>query len=190
MSTAGYVLLRLPHEVAPLFRNWLDAHYPDRAEHVMSLVRQSRGGRDNDSDFAQRMTGRGVFADMIAKRFRLACRRHGLDERERFPLDTAAFRPPWGFAAGVVLSESGAVAGYDFGPKINQISNPITGGTMISTIHIALARGPAPLPTMRMTAQITATRSRMPSTPVKGSTNDPLCTFHEIAERVMGLCAT
>lgn len=93
-SQAGYVLLRLPREVAPLFRDWLETHFPDRAEHVMSLVRQSRGGRDNDSDFAQRMTGRGVFADMIAKRFRLARRRHGLDDGERFGLDTTAFRPP------------------------------------------------------------------------------------------------
>ena len=93
-SRAGYVLLRLPHEVAPLFRDWLDTHFPERAEHVMSLVRQSRGGRANDSDFTQRMTGRGVFADMIAKRFRVACRRHGLDPRERFPLDATAFRRP------------------------------------------------------------------------------------------------
>ena len=90
---AGYVLLRLPHEVAPLFRDWLAAHYPRKAEHVMSLVRQMRGGRDYDSAFGTRQRGTGEFADLIATRFRLACRRLGLDQ-ERAPLDTTRFRPP------------------------------------------------------------------------------------------------
>jgi len=90
---AGYILLRLPHEVAPLFRQWLDLHYPDRAEHVMSLVRQSRGGRDNDSAFGTRMRGQGPYATMLAQRFDLACRRAGLNA-ERFNLDHSGFRPP------------------------------------------------------------------------------------------------
>jgi DNA repair photolyase len=93
-ARAGWILLRLPHEVAPLFRDWLEAHFPDRAAHVMSLVQQSRGGRDNDSDFRHRMRGQGHFVELIAQRFRLACRRHGLAGREGFALDCAAFRPP------------------------------------------------------------------------------------------------
>ena len=74
---AGYVLLRLPHEVAPLFRDWLDAHFPQRAAHVMSTVQQLRGGKDYDSAFGQRMRGQGVYADLLARRFRLACQRLG-----------------------------------------------------------------------------------------------------------------
>ncbi|MCK5771163.1 MAG: PA0069 family radical SAM protein [Algiphilus sp.] len=91
---AGWILLRLPFEVAPLFRDWLEAHFPDRAAHVMSLVQQSRGGRDNDSDFHQRMRGQGPFVALIAQRFRLACRRHGMAGREAFALDCSSFCPP------------------------------------------------------------------------------------------------
>jgi DNA repair photolyase len=76
---AGYILLRLPREVKDLFKQWLQAHYPDRADHIMSVIRQSRRGRENDSDFGLRRRGSGIFADMIAHRFRLARRRHGLD---------------------------------------------------------------------------------------------------------------
>jgi DNA repair photolyase len=90
---AGWTMLRLPREVAPLFRAWLDAHHPLRAAHVMSLVRQIRGGRDNDPRFGSRMRGRGEFADLIAARFAIACRRLGLD-RTSSPLDTTRFRPP------------------------------------------------------------------------------------------------
>ncbi len=90
---AGWIMLRLPREVAPLFRDWLDAHYPLRATHVMSLVQQLRGGRDNDPNFGSRMRGTGTFADLIEKRFALACRRLGLN-RERTSLDTTRFRPP------------------------------------------------------------------------------------------------
>ena len=74
---AGYVLLRLPHEVAPLFRDWLDAHFPQRAAHVISTVQQLRGGKDYDSAFGQRMRGQGVYAELLARRFRLACQRLG-----------------------------------------------------------------------------------------------------------------
>ena len=80
--SAGYVLLRLPLELASLFEGWLQEHYPGRAAHVLSLIRQSRGGRDYDAQFHQRMRGRGVFADMLAQRFQLGCRRLGLGGRE------------------------------------------------------------------------------------------------------------
>jgi DNA repair photolyase len=93
-SYAGWTMLRLPREVAPLFRAWLEHHYPLRAAHVMSLVRQIRGGRDNDSRFGLRMGGQGEFADLIRKRFALACRRLGLNARPDEPLDTTRFRPP------------------------------------------------------------------------------------------------
>jgi DNA repair photolyase len=90
---AGWIMLRLPLEVAPLFRDWLDAHYPLRAEHVMSVLRQLRGGRDYDARFGERMRGTGPFAELVEKRFALACRRLGLN-RDRAPLDTSRFRPP------------------------------------------------------------------------------------------------
>lgn len=93
---AGYVLLRLPHEVKTLFREWLAEHYPERAEHVMSLIRQARGGKDYDSRFGLRMRGTGVFADLLARRFAAACRRYGLNDEARDPgaLDTRQFRRP------------------------------------------------------------------------------------------------
>jgi DNA repair photolyase len=91
---AGYTLLRLPREVAPLFRDWLAVHYPLRAAHVMSLVQDIRGGRDNDPRFGARMHGEGNFADLIRKRFRLACKRLGLNAERDVPLDTSRFRPP------------------------------------------------------------------------------------------------
>ena len=86
-------MLRLPLEVAPLFRDWLDAHYPLRAEHVMSVLQQLRGGKDYDARFGARMKGIGPFAELIERRFALACKRFGLN-RERAPLDTSRFRPP------------------------------------------------------------------------------------------------
>ncbi len=92
---ANYIFLRLPLEVAPLFRDWLDQHYPERADHVMSLVRQSRDGKNYDSQFFGRMRGSGQFAELIGQRFRIAARRHGLDRRDvddRFRLDTTKFR--------------------------------------------------------------------------------------------------
>jgi DNA repair photolyase len=91
---AAYTLLRLPREVAPLFRDWLAVHYPLRAAHVMSLVQQIRGGRDNDPRFGARMHGQGNFADLIRKRFALACKRLGLNAEHDVPLDTSRFRPP------------------------------------------------------------------------------------------------
>jgi DNA repair photolyase len=91
---AGYIVLRLPHEVAPLMKEWLATHYPLKADHVMSLVRQMRGGKDYQSEFGVRKRGSGTFADLLEKRFALACDRHGLDHGDRAPLDTSRFRPP------------------------------------------------------------------------------------------------
>ena len=91
---AGWTMLRLPLEVAPLFRDWLDVHYPLRAAHVMSLVRQIRGGKDNESRFGTRMGGQGEFADLIRRRFALACKRLDLNTDRDAPLDTSRFRPP------------------------------------------------------------------------------------------------
>jgi DNA repair photolyase len=94
-SSAGYTLLRLPHEVKDLFREWLAAHYPDRARHVMSVINQSRGGKDYQSEFGTRMVGTGVFAQLLRKRFDIAKRKFGLDDAEnRHELRTDLFRPP------------------------------------------------------------------------------------------------
>lgn len=92
--SAGYVLLRLPHEVSPLFRDWLQTHLPDRAAHVMSTVQQLRGGKDYDARFGQRFSGQGVYADLLARRFELARQRLGFDRHRRDVLDTHQFTPP------------------------------------------------------------------------------------------------
>src|SRR5580704_16970073 len=91
---AGYVLLRLPYEVKDLFREWLAAHYPDRAAHVMSLIHEMRGGRDNDPDFGSRMRGTGPYALLLRNRFRLACQRLELNSPGRGALDTTRFTAP------------------------------------------------------------------------------------------------
>src|SRR2546421_12007293 len=70
---AGYVLLRLPYEIKDLFTEWLAQHYPERAEHVMSLIRAMRGGRANDPNFGSRMRGTGPYALLLTNRFRIAC---------------------------------------------------------------------------------------------------------------------
>lgn len=93
-TRAGYVVLRLPHELKDVFRDWLATHYPERAEHVMSLVRQLYGGRDYDPTWGSRQTGTGHLAQLIAGRFRVARRRHGLDGDDRQPLTTDRFRVP------------------------------------------------------------------------------------------------
>ncbi len=90
---ASWILLRLPHEVAPLFRDWLDRHEPGRAAHVMARLREMRGGRDYDSEWGRRMTGEGVHAQLIARRFAVAARRLGLDGPLP-PADTSRFAPP------------------------------------------------------------------------------------------------
>ncbi|UTW05992.1 PA0069 family radical SAM protein [Pseudomonas benzenivorans] len=93
---ASYMFLRLPREVAPLFEEWLQAHYPQRAEHVLSLVRQSRGGELYDSRFGARMRGEGAFAALLAQRFAVASKRLGLRGRQDFDLDCSRFCPPGG----------------------------------------------------------------------------------------------
>lgn len=100
---ATWVMLRLPREVKLLFRDWLAQHYPLRAEHIMSLVHQVRGGRDNDPEFGSRMRGEGQFADLIAKRFEIACKRLGLNQDRTLRLDTTRFRPPTRALAGAQL---------------------------------------------------------------------------------------
>jgi DNA repair photolyase len=90
-----FIPVRLPHEVAPLFRAWLDAHYPDRAAKVMAIIRDMRGGRDNDPNFGTRMKGEGVWADLIRTRFLKARKRAGLGS-DRLTLRTDLFRPPEG----------------------------------------------------------------------------------------------
>lgn len=89
---AGYVLLRLPHELKAVWREWLALHYPDRAAHVMSLVQQMRGGKDYDSAWGTRMRGEGPFADLIAMRFAKASRRIGFGRLR--PLETSRFLKP------------------------------------------------------------------------------------------------
>ena len=96
---AAYVVMRLPNELKVLFKEWLDAHYPQRAEHVMSIVRQMRGGKENDPNFGTRMSGTGNYAELMEKRFDIACRRfglngHGAPRREPTELDCTRFRPP------------------------------------------------------------------------------------------------
>ena len=94
-TTAMYVTLRLPLEIKDLFREWLAEARPDRAARVMSLVRQTRGGKDYDADWAQRMKGTGPVADLIAVRFKAAIKRYGLDG-PRHELDLTKFRVPPG----------------------------------------------------------------------------------------------
>ncbi len=91
-ASAGYVLLRLPHEIAGLFREWLDRHEPLKAAHVMSTIRGTRGGKNYDARFGFRMRGTGDYADLLAQRFRLATKKLGFGESPR--LNTSSFRPP------------------------------------------------------------------------------------------------
>ncbi len=91
---AGYTTLRLPYELKALFREWLALHVPQRAAHVMSLVQQMHGGRDYDSDFTTRMRGQGVFAELIRRRFDVACRKHGFGRARELWLDATRFVPP------------------------------------------------------------------------------------------------
>jgi len=93
-QTASWVLLRLPLEIKDLFVEWLEAHAPDRAKHVMSLVQQTRGGKAYDAGFGTRMRGTGEYAALLKKRFEVASRRLGYSSTERFRLDTGRFRPP------------------------------------------------------------------------------------------------
>lgn len=92
--SAAFVVLRLPHEVGPLWREWLDDHYPERAEKVMSVLRDMHGGSEYDSRWHHRFSGQGPWAQLLGQRFRQACQRHGLSPREELTLNTDDFRPP------------------------------------------------------------------------------------------------
>ncbi len=98
---ASWVLLRLPYEVTPLFEDWLQRHYPDRATHVMNRIRDLRGGNTNSSEWGQRMTGTGVLAGLYRQRFERQCRAVGLNVHEEEPLDTGLFRRPGGEQMGL-----------------------------------------------------------------------------------------
>jgi DNA repair photolyase len=91
--SAFYTVVRLPWEVAPLFKEWLALHYPDRAARIMARINDMRGGKDYDSDFSTRMKGAGLWADLIRQRFEKTCARLGFN-RERIELDMGAFRAP------------------------------------------------------------------------------------------------
>ena len=91
--SAFYHVLRLPWEVAPLFREWLAVHYPQRADRVMARIHDMRGGKDYDSDFATRMKGVGIWSQLLQQRFRKTCARLGFN-RERIALDVSRFRAP------------------------------------------------------------------------------------------------
>jgi len=91
--SAFSIILRLPWEVNPLFQQWLEQHFPQRAARVMARVREMRGGKDYDAAFGKRMTGEGVWAQLIRQRFHKACARHGMN-RERTELDLTLFRKP------------------------------------------------------------------------------------------------
>ena len=90
---ARYILIRLPHEISPMFQNWLQAHFPDRATKVMSVIRQSRDGKDYQGEFGLRMRGSGEFASLLRQRWRISHRQLGFDASEnRFELDCSQFR--------------------------------------------------------------------------------------------------
>ncbi|WP_295524844.1 PA0069 family radical SAM protein [Novosphingobium sp. Chol11] len=91
--SAIWIMLRLPHEVAPLFREWLEVHFPDRAAKVISIVQSARGGKDNDPAFFTRMKPQGVWADLIRARFRIALKRAAIPQAKAI-LDGSMFRPP------------------------------------------------------------------------------------------------
>jgi DNA repair photolyase len=91
--SAAYVLVRLPWEVRPIFKEWLEKHFPLKAEHVMSRIRDMRDGRENDPEFGSRMVGKGTLAELLAQRFRKAVARFGLDHPQE-DLDCTLFQPP------------------------------------------------------------------------------------------------
>ena len=101
VKSAGYVLLRLPLEVRDIFKEFLERDYPDRAQHVLSLLRTMRGGKDYDSTWGKRMTGEGPYAWQIGRRFEIAASRLGMN-KERVPLRNDIFTPPGG--GGVQLA--------------------------------------------------------------------------------------
>ncbi|MYN07666.1 PA0069 family radical SAM protein [Massilia sp. FT127W] len=110
---ANYIVLRLPWEVNPLFQQWLEAHFPDRAQRVMNRVRDMRGGKDYESDFGKRMKGEGVWADLIRQRAEKAIRRFGMEKRgSRFrQLDASQFKRPQVVPPAGAKAKAAAAAG-------------------------------------------------------------------------------
>lgn len=94
VGSASWIVVRLPHEVAPLFREWLDVHFPDRAAKVVGIIRSIRDGRDNDPDFFTRMKPQGVWADLFRTRFRLATKRLQMNAQPFAALDCSKFKRP------------------------------------------------------------------------------------------------
>lgn len=123
---ASYVLLRLPWEVSPLFRQWLEAHFPDRAQRVMNRVQDMRGGKDYDATFGKRMHGEGIWADLIRQRFEKAVMRLGIGVRSgRFKaLDTSGFRPPSGVSTITSTVRTSAPAVEKTGEEPAKSGNP------------------------------------------------------------------
>ena len=101
-TTAFSIVLRLPWEVNPLFQNWLQQHFPERAERIMARVREMRGGKDNDGEFGSRMTGKGVWAQLLRQRFEKATHKLGLN-RQRQELDLTQYRAVGASAAQASL---------------------------------------------------------------------------------------
>jgi DNA repair photolyase len=93
-TSAGYVVLRLPHELNDLFREWLDTHEPLKAKHVLTRLNAMHGGKDYDSSWGRRQSGQGEYATLLRQRFTAACTRYGLNTGERFVHNTSLFRPP------------------------------------------------------------------------------------------------
>jgi DNA repair photolyase len=102
--SATYILVRLPWEVRPIFKDWLEKHFPLKAAHVMSRIREMRAGKENDPEFGTRMSGTGLFAQLLAQRFEKACARLGLRDREgAFDLDCSLFRKPGAAGQGMLF---------------------------------------------------------------------------------------
>ena len=101
-TRAGYILLRLPWEVRELFEEWLQAYYSLKAEHVMSVVRQMRGGKAYDANFNTRRSGTGQFADLLAQRFAAACKRLGLNKETDQQLSVDRFSRPGADTQGML----------------------------------------------------------------------------------------
>ena len=136
---AGYVLLRLPHELRQMFEDWLATHFPDRAKHVLNLIRETRAGALSDARFHHRFSGQGVYADLLLRRFARATRQWGLDEA-REGLDCGRFAvPDDGDAEGhrranVVVLRRQAVpspgAGADLYTSVGEVFQPASGGNV------------------------------------------------------------
>ncbi|MEK8050599.1 PA0069 family radical SAM protein [Ideonella sp. DXS22W] len=126
-TSAFSIVLRLPWEVNPLFQHWLQQHFPERAARVMARVREMRGGNDNSSQFGERMTGRGVWAQLLRQRFHKACARLGLN-RERTPLDLSRFQAP--DVASTEAAQAGR-AGRQARPAGRAAPGPATAGAPV-----------------------------------------------------------